>query len=138
MNMKVKQSKPELMGHLNEQFHFLKASASSFDNGFSGEAKRLAVTIRVLLHDTQNSKSLLGLLKIKKVFCFFDSSFDLDKKNTVSHLGLVGTSFSPGKASHYAFLDRKVPGQLNKYVPFENQPNATLKKLSHFLFKLTV
>lgn len=68
--MKVMQSKSELLEHLNEQLEFLKASALSFDNGFLGEAKRLVVTIRVLLHDAQNSKSLLGLLKMKKGLFF--------------------------------------------------------------------
>jgi len=126
--MKVTQNKSELLDHLNEQLEFLKASAISFDNGFLGEAKRIAVTIRILLHDTKNSKSLLGLLKMKSGFVFFDSSFDLDKKNTISHLGLVGTISSPGKTVYSAFLERKVTGQLNKYVLFPNWWNKSVIK----------
>ena len=55
---KIDQSLHELINHLKEQILFLKASASAFDEGFDGEAKRLAVTVRVLLHDTNNSISL--------------------------------------------------------------------------------
>ena len=52
----------ELQGHLDEQLEFLERSAASFDAGYEGEAKELAVSLRVLLHDTQQSHSLLGQL----------------------------------------------------------------------------
>ena len=47
----------ELLDHLKEQVAFMKQSATSYDKGFDDEAKRLAVVIRVLVHDTQNSTS---------------------------------------------------------------------------------
>jgi len=126
--MKVKQSKQELLRHLHDHLMFLKSSSESFDNGHVGEAKRLAVTIRVLFHDTKNSKSLLGQLKMKDGTGYLDTSFNLDIKNTVSHLGLVGTKATPGNASYYAFLSRKVPGQLNKYVFFPKWWNKSVLK----------
>jgi len=55
----------ELLDHLDEQIEFLRASAKSFDCGAESEAKRLAVTIRVLLHDTTKSHSLLQQLGLK-------------------------------------------------------------------------
>ena len=63
----VKQSKVDLEDHLREQISFLRASADSYDSGFKGEAKRLAVIIRVLLHDTHKSTSLMTLLGIKGI-----------------------------------------------------------------------
>lgn len=45
---KVKQTKDELLSHLRENLGFLKASTAAFDSGHIGEAKRLAVSIRVL------------------------------------------------------------------------------------------
>ena len=73
MENKNIQSSEELEKHLQEQIQFLESSASSFDNGCVSEAKRLAVVLRVLLHDTDKSKSLLGLLGRKNIK-FYDSS----------------------------------------------------------------
>ncbi|MGY4173981.1 hypothetical protein [Bradyrhizobium sp. USDA 4529] len=55
---KVPLSAPDLQAHLDEQMGFLEWSAKSLDEGYEDEAKRLAVTLRVLLHET----SLLGQL----------------------------------------------------------------------------
>jgi hypothetical protein len=65
MSKRVPQSRQDLIAALREQLAFLEASGESFDAGNEGEAKRLAVVLRVLLHDTANSHSLLGTLGIK-------------------------------------------------------------------------
>lgn len=57
-----RQTDPELMNHLYEQMAFLKRSAEHYDAGEFSEAKRLAATLRVLLHDTDRSVSLLSQL----------------------------------------------------------------------------
>jgi hypothetical protein len=54
----------DLSEHLREHIGFLKRSSESFDTGFEDEAKRLAVSARVLLHDTRASRSLLGQLDL--------------------------------------------------------------------------
>ena len=59
--MSYKQTKKDLKSHLKEQIQFLLRSTQSFDDGFVSEAKRIAVIIRVLLHDTNRSISLLKL-----------------------------------------------------------------------------
>ena len=48
---KHRQTDPELMEHLHEQMGFLRRSAEHYDAGDFSEAKRLATTLRVLLHD---------------------------------------------------------------------------------------
>jgi len=126
--MKIKQSKDELLAHLGDHLMFLKSSSAAFDAGHIGEAKRLAVTMRVLFHDTNNSKSLLGLLKMKEGTGYYDTGFDLNKKNISSHLGLVGTKHSPGKSTYYAFLDHKVSGQPRKFVFFPKWWSKTVIK----------
>jgi hypothetical protein len=50
---------------LQRQLGFLSRSAESYDSGYHDEAVRLATTIRVLLHDTRQSTSLLSHLKVK-------------------------------------------------------------------------
>lgn len=44
---------------VKEQHEFLVSSCLAFDEGFHGEAKRLAVSARVLLHETSTSHALL-------------------------------------------------------------------------------
>ena len=61
----AEQSREELLQHLTEQLRFLRTSAKLFDQGDRAEAKRLATTMRVLLHDTAKSHSLLGQLGLK-------------------------------------------------------------------------
>jgi hypothetical protein len=55
-------TKEELANHLKEQIDFMIASAIQFDNGFEGEAKRLAIAIRILVHDTSRCSALLTQL----------------------------------------------------------------------------
>lgn len=58
---------------LAEQVDFLRASAEGFDAGRQDEAKRLGLTIRVLLHDAGGSKSLLEQLGLKSELSFLDT-----------------------------------------------------------------
>jgi len=62
-----------LKEQLLRQVKFLNSSAKLFDAGDHDEANRLATTLRVLLHDTENSKSLLGQLGIKEKLRFVDT-----------------------------------------------------------------
>jgi hypothetical protein len=128
---KVKQSKQELLEHLHENLGFLKASAAAFDAGHTGEARRLAVTIRVLLHDTKNSKSLLGLLGLKQNTGYLDTATDLNPKNLMSHHGLVGLKMGGGGGSYFAPLADTMPEQPNKYILFPDWWNKVVIKDSN-------
>lgn len=68
-------SHAELERHLAEQVSFLRVSAQAFDAGLEAEAKRLATSIRVLVHDTATSKSLIGQLGLKETMRFEDTTF---------------------------------------------------------------
>lgn len=87
--MKIEQSKDELKKHLLEQIMFIKKSSKDFDNGDTAEAKRLATSLRVLLHDTKNSKSLLLSLGDKEKITFLDSSLQYIPSNIMPYTGLV-------------------------------------------------
>ncbi len=52
---------------LQEQLGFLHRSSILFDQGFKDEGLRIATTIRVLIHDTKNSTSLLKHLKASDI-----------------------------------------------------------------------
>ncbi|WP_139809497.1 hypothetical protein [Prescottella equi] len=63
-----------LLAHLARQVGFLDRSSSAFDQGEVDEALRLATSIRVLVHDTRQSNSLLGQLKAKTAMRFWDTA----------------------------------------------------------------
>lgn len=113
------QSPEELEAHLTEHLQFLRASADAYDGGFEEEAKRIAVSVRVLVYDTGRSKSLLGQLGLKDQN-FIDSASPLVPGNMSTHSGLVVTAIVPGFGAKYvAFLDEPPHGQL-KRVEFIN------------------
>ncbi|MBI5869513.1 MAG: SEC-C domain-containing protein [Actinobacteria bacterium] len=89
-------SDKELQDHLVEQIQLTEASASSYDDGVEAQAKQLAVRIRVLVHDTKSSKSLLGQLGLKDCLLFYDTDPGLIPGNTASHAGLVAQSIRIG------------------------------------------
>src|SRR4051794_24926166 len=68
----------ELRQLLSEQVRLMRRSAKYFDEGDESEAKRLATHIRVLVHDTKASHSLLGLLGVKASMRFVDTTLRPD------------------------------------------------------------
>lgn len=116
------QTKKELEKHLQEQIKFLDDSALSFDNGFEGEAKHMAAIIRLLLHDTQNSKSLLGQLNMKSML-FWDTSIKVPDGNISlgPYEGLICINLGTAGAKYIAPLDE--PPTPPRQVPFENYWN---------------
>lgn len=98
------QSEEELRDHLDEQISFLEASADAYDSGFEGEAKRISVALRVPLHDTRTSASLLGQLGLKSGQ-FWDTSWPISSGNMTPHSGLVLTAMGADGANYVAFLD---------------------------------
>lgn len=59
-----------LQEQLDRQIGYLKRSCEMYDQGIEDEAQRIATTLRVLVHDTNNSTSLLTLLQKKNIqFC---------------------------------------------------------------------
>jgi hypothetical protein len=64
----------DFRAHLIEQLGFLDASASAYDDGVESEAKRLAVTLRTLVHDGPGSRSLLTHLGLRDRLPWTDSA----------------------------------------------------------------
>ncbi len=106
---KVQVSPDELLNRLREQVQALQSSARAFDEGAEWEAKRLAVSIRVLVHDTKYSSSLLRQLRLKERLQFYEIAAPDPPGNLASYHGLVGVRFGAGGASYYARLDDGPP-----------------------------
>jgi hypothetical protein len=116
MTAKEPLSRAELEAHLQEQMEFLERSCGAFDEGFDGEAKRIAVTIRVLLHDNKNSKSLVGQLGL--IGAFVDTSTQRDPESIAAHSGLTNVAAEPNNVRFIAPLDwANVPARI---LPFKH------------------
>jgi hypothetical protein len=128
MSNKIKQTQEELKNQLNEQLEFLKMSAKAYDEGFVSEAKRMATTVRVLLHDTTQSHSLLSQLDLKNIKFYSARAEDLNgdnnKSNTLSYHGLVGVSVG-GENGYVPHFDN-VPGGSAAYVDFDRYWSETI------------
>jgi hypothetical protein len=104
----------EMYTHLNEQLGFLRVSCREFDSGNKAEAKRIALTTRILVHDTEHSKSLLKMLGVKKGFRFYDTTFEELPNNVMPYLGLVGVKSGGGDTEYWAPLDQGEPSRYQK------------------------
>lgn len=113
--MEIALTQKDLDANLIEQIAFLESSASAFDQGFSGEIKRLAVTVRVLVHDTPKSTSLLTLLGEKGIK-FVDTSAAVDEQNQLSHSSLVQVLVGPNGSTPLPLLDG---GPFNRKINFD-------------------
>lgn len=117
--MSYKLDKNELKEHLKEQILFLIHSSISFDKGFAGEAKRLATTLRVLLHDTDVSKSLLSQLNYKNIpFC--NTALEYHPENLSPTTGLITTSLDFKGMKYLALLDKLSPARNSNKISFES------------------
>ncbi len=101
---RVVQTPDDLEEHLRDHVSFLKASSDAFDTGNTGEAKRIAVSLRVMFHDTKNSHSLLGLLN-KLSGSFISTALPFDPGNLSTHGGLIMTAMWGAATTYYAPLD---------------------------------
>ena len=122
MSAKISQHLFELESHLEDHLGFLRSSADAYDLGHDGEAKRLAVSLRVPLHDTASSHSLLGQLA-RLDASFLSTALPHDAGNIGTHGGLVMVA-AAGTATKYVAMLDDVPFQ--RWLPFKEWWNETV------------
>jgi hypothetical protein len=116
---KITQSQDELKNHLKSQLGFLERSAESFDKGYEDEAKRLAVVVRVLVHDTSRSTSLLTLLN-KKNIKFYDSKTPYRPNSFIPYHGLTMIKIKDKESTYMAPLEGGASSRnKNSKIPFK-------------------
>ncbi len=120
----IPQTPAELEQHVAEQLAYLGNSASLYDAGQFHEAKRLAVPIRVLVHDTAASVSLLSQMGLKGI-AFYDTAGDHNPRNLLSHHGLVAIHVTDRGACYVAMLDNSPLGA-GRAVSFEQWWNKVV------------
>lgn len=124
----MKQSYEDLLNHLSEHIYFLKTSAEKYDEGNTQEAKRLAVHVRTLVHDTSHSDSLLKQLDKKNIHFYDTANNKTDPKNIMPEMLLLkiilGTETKPLKFIPH--LDDLAPFQRHRKKSFKNWWNKPI------------
>jgi hypothetical protein len=125
---RVQQTKEDLQKQLNSQLELLNALVDLYDQGKTVVAKSIASSIRVLLHETPASHSLLFQLGLEEVN-FFDSCL-VDGvpegyeqvKRLGSYAGLFGIGVSETETTHIPYLD-EIPGNNPRHASYDEYWN---------------
>lgn len=111
----------ELRALLVEQLGFLDRSNQLFDSGHLDEAKRLAVTLRVLFHQTprSQSKSLIRQLALDNSLTWVDTAHHCDPRNILPTSGLAQMSIGGAGVTYVAPL---ADHDTTRGLPWSNLP----------------
>lgn len=120
--MKYKQTVEDLNQHWNDHLEFLITSCDSFDKGRESEAKRIAVTLRVLFHHTSKSNSLFNQLKLTNNFLFLSTSDLYTPSNLLTSWTLITLGFN-GESIEYkpSWYAKENPNLLMGFDDWWNQ-----------------
>ena len=128
-----KLGREDLLELFREQLEFLEWSAESFDSGFEGEAKRMATAIRVLVHDTRVSHSVLTQLEVKSSIKYLDTAEPINPKNLATTPGLVIFRMGSEGASYVAPLsDRHLEPSVKRFDEWWTEPVTKDEHLALF------
>lgn len=120
----IQRSPSELFEELGEQLQLLKAACRSYDSGLEASGKHIAVSLRLLLHNTSKSHSLLGQLGLldKELL---DSAGPLSPSNLLSECNLVllAKSKSGGRYAPLVFAgDSPLPMRKVSFTVWWTEP----------------
>lgn len=128
---KVVKSEDEVKNELDSQLQLLRVLTDQYDKGDVIVGKSIATSIRVLVHDTDKSHSLLGQLGLKERK-FLDSSSPVvedvpgETQRVGSFCGLVGIGVGTSNEQTYIpYLD-DAPGKQFGFVNFDEFWNRTI------------
>lgn len=101
--------------HLHRQLGFIRRSCEAYDTGHTDEAIRIATIIRVLLHDTKQSTSLLKDIGADSITLL--STIEEPSPSTIFYIGFgeqkVTNTPSGASATYAPLLD----GPIKTFVP---------------------
>jgi len=105
---KIERSQADLQHELQIQLNFMMKSCYAFDSGDISEAKRLSGSLRILLKDGNNSKSLIGMLYPNQQLVSYATDSNLKEgKLWIQHNFIVSTLMNPVHSYLPLFLAQK-------------------------------
>ncbi|WPC18749.1 hypothetical protein SIN07_06705 [Pediococcus inopinatus] len=106
---------PEIKEHWDTNIEFIKSSVINFDNGNEKEARRIALALRILFHETARSKSIYNQIDGK--LAFKSAANIYSPANLVSSWNLLALSMGPEGIKYIPNLDQQTR---NFYMMFED------------------
>lgn len=104
---------PDFKSHLDRQLSFLARSCGAFDEGYHDEAIRIATVVRVLVHQTKNSTSLLKHLNATTID-LLNTCAPIDKNTIIANgMGTLQLSTDDG----WSYFPTLGDGLVNTFVP---------------------
>lgn len=103
-NMKIPRTPDDLQRQYKKQLDQLQFLVNGYDAGHPEAAELIAVKLRVLLHETSNSHSLLKQLN-RLGGKFISTTFPFDPENVSTYSGLVMGLVDGPKSRYIAMLD---------------------------------
>ena len=100
---KYKRSKQELQEQWDAQVRFIQKSVKEFDAGDESEARRIAASLRILFHETKQSKSLFKQLGLP--LTFYSSGYLYTPSNLLSSWTLLNVEMGPSVFRYKAALE---------------------------------
>lgn len=94
---------------LKTQVELLETYCDGFDQGNEALALPMATSIRVLVHDTRSSTSLLEMLGVKGKIRFTDTASHIMPGNLLGNFGLVVAKVTVGQGGEYVAPVDDVP-----------------------------
>jgi hypothetical protein len=118
----------DFKGHLRRQIGFLERSCNSYDAGYHDEAIRIATVLRVIIHDTKSSISLLKHLNSTTINIL--STTDEPKKRTIFFMGMgISRVVVDGKNSYSVYIPQLGDGPISYFVPLSKWWNQIVMVL---------
>lgn len=112
---------PDLQRKLLDQMDLLAALGALFDDGRWVAALPLAVSIRVLVHQTVKSEALLQQLGMLGSLRFADTAEHVNPKNLLPTSGLTMMRMTAGVGADWvAPLDNLAPSRVHARIPFSS------------------
>jgi len=110
----------------------LRTYASGFDGGNTDLALPMAVSIRVLVHDTRTSTSLLEHLGVKHRILFLDTAQHIIPGNLLTNLGLVIAEVTVGEYVAPLDMERPIQNPPSRFAAWWKTPIAVDTRRSEF------
>lgn len=122
--VKIKKNAADLEEYWNDQLSCLKRSVDYFDEGNETEARRIASSLRVLLHQTNSSQSLVK--QLNRCILYLSSSYLYTPSNLISTWTLLVLEMRDNQLTYKPNLDFYKSGDRLFYLTFEDWWNEII------------
>ncbi|HEL2000946.1 hypothetical protein [Streptococcus suis] len=122
--VKIKKNTDELEEYWNDQISYLKRAIDYFDEGNETEARRIASSLRILLHHTKSSQALIKQLNRNVIY--LSSSFLYTPSNLLSTWTLLVLEIKDNQLTYKPNLDFYGKGERLFYLTFEDWWNEII------------